>query len=199
MERDPVGLHLLHRAGRALAWLALGAVLAFSAGMLAAALAGFERYVVVGESMSGSIERGSLLFSQKVPVSELRVGDVITYEPPERAGARGLVTHRIVSIGRDPRGRPLFRTRGDANPSRDPWRFTLPGPEQARAAIAIPYAGYPFALLGIREARMLLIGLPALLIAAALLAGLWRDAGREARELTEAARARRHAAEQGGH
>jgi hypothetical protein len=37
---------------------------------------------------------------------------------------------------------------------------------------------------------VLLIGLPALLIAVALLVRMWRQAGEEARELTELARAR---------
>ena len=175
------------------AWLALGALLLFSAGMLGAAALGYERYVVTGASMSGSIERGSLLFSEKVPVRELRVGDVITYQPPARAAGEGLVTHRIVAAKRNAAGERTFRTKGDANATRDPWRFTLPGGEQTRAAVSIPYAGYPFAALGVREVRMLLIGAPALLIAGMLLAGLWRDAGREARELTEAARARREA------
>lgn len=195
MERGPVALRL---AARGIAWVAIGGLLVYSVAMLAAALLGFERYVVTGDSMSGSIERGSLLFSETVPVSDLRVGDVITYQPPDRAGERGLVTHRIVSVKRDGEGRALYRTRGDANPSPDPWRFTLPGPEQARASLAIPYAGYPFALLGIREVRMLLIGLPALVVAAVLVTGLWRDAGREARELTEIARARGGAVGPGG-
>jgi signal peptidase len=183
---------------RTLAWLALGVLLAFSGGMLAAALAGYERYVVTGGSMSGNIERGALLFSETVPVGQLRVGDVITYEPPRDAGTAGLLTHRIVSVKRGQAGERVFRTKGDANASRDPWSFTLPGAEQARAAVSIPYAGYPFAALGLREVRMALIGLPALLIAGAVLTGLWRDAGREARELAEAARVRREAAEQGG-
>jgi signal peptidase len=46
---------------------------------------------------------------------------------------------------------------------------------------AIPYAGYAFAALAIREVRMAVIGLPALLIALVLLVRLWRDAGEEAR------------------
>ena len=41
--------------------------------------------------------------------------------------------------------------------------------------------GYAFGALGIRWVRMLLIGLPALLVALTVLAGLWRDAGQELR------------------
>ena len=156
---------------------------------------GFQRYVITGASMTGTYDRGTLLFSRTVPVCKLRVGDVIAYQPPAKAGVgAGLVTHRIVSIGHDRQGREVFRTRGDANPSRDPWRFTLPGPEQARASFAIPYVGYAFAALDIPQVRMLLIGVPALLVAIALLARMWRQAGEEARELNRVAQAKLGAA-----
>jgi signal peptidase len=131
--------------------------------------------------MKGAYDRGSVIFSEVVGVQELRAGDVITYQPPPSSGWDGLVTHRIVAIGKDRGGRPVLRTKGDANDARDPWRFTISGGEQARAVAGIPYVGFGFAALGIREARMALIGIPALLLAFGLLAGLWRDAGQEAR------------------
>lgn len=190
----PKARYALRIARRTLIWFALGALTSFAAAMVVAAALGYERYVVTGASMSGSIERGAMLFSERVPVEELRVGDVITYAPPERAGVNELVTHRIVSIRRNDSGGRRFHTRGDANPSRDPWSFTLPGPEQARAVVSIPYAGYPFALLGMRPVRVALIGVPALAIAVLLLAGLWRQAGREASEPTEVTRVRRREA-----
>jgi hypothetical protein len=43
----------------------------------------------------------------------------------------------------------------------------------------VPYAGFAVAALSDRRARMLLVGLPAALIALASLAGLWREAGEE--------------------
>jgi signal peptidase len=165
-------------------WLINGVLLlvaAVAALMLVPALFGLQRYVITGDSMAGTYDRGSILFSEVVAVDELRVGDVITYEPPKSADTGGLVTHRIVSIDAGPRGRPVLRTKGDANETRDPWRFKLAAGEQARAVAGVPYLGYAFAALGVRELRMALIGIPALLIAAALLVGLWRDAGEEAR------------------
>ena len=42
------------------------------------------------------------------------------------------------------------------------------------------YVGFALAALAQRELRMLIVGLPALLIAFFVMAGLWRDAGREA-------------------
>jgi len=169
---------------------ALGALLpifavAFAALMLVPAVLGYHRYVVTGGSMSGAYDRGSIVYDRAAPVADLRVGDVITYEPPGKSGVQGYVTHRIVSI-RTSEGRRVFRTRGDANDHADPWRFTLREPTQARVAFAVPWAGYAFAALGVRPLRMLLIGVPALLIAALLLARLWREAGEEARQMREA-------------
>jgi hypothetical protein len=45
----------------------------------------------------------------------------------------------------------------------------------------VPYVGYALAALGDRRVRILVIGLPALLIALSTLGALWRDSGAEAR------------------
>jgi signal peptidase len=147
--------------------------------MLVPALLGLDRYVITGDSMAGAYDRGSIVYERQVAVGELEVGDVITYTPPPGAGPQGKVTHRIVSI-EERAGERVFRTKGDANRARDPWTFTLDQPVQARVEFAIPYLGYAFAALSVREVRMVVIGAPALLVAVALLAGLWREAGAEA-------------------
>jgi signal peptidase len=115
--------------------------------------------------MSGAYDRGSIVFARRVPVSSLEVGDVITYTPPAGTGVRSRLTHRIVSVARTRDGERVFQTKGDANPGPDPWRFTLPHREQARAAFGVPLVGYVPAALSVRELRMLVIGLPALVIA----------------------------------
>jgi signal peptidase len=175
--------HLLRKAA---ALLGLAACLALAAGVLVPALLGYQRYVITSGSMTGTYDRGSIVYAQEVPTGSLRVGDVITYRPP-RPFAHGLLTHRIVSIGRDGSGALAFRTKGDANLAPDPWRFTLDHPTQARAAFHVPYLGYALAALAIRQVRMLAIGLPALLVALALLARLWSQAGAELRRRQAAA------------
>jgi signal peptidase len=176
-----------HRAGR----LASGVVLAAAAVMaglaLVPAVAGLQRYVIVSGSMTGSYDRGSLVLDEVVPVRELAVGDVITYRPPADTGIDHLVTHRIDSIQHDRTGVAVFRTRGDANPTADPWTFTLPAAEQARVWAGIPYAGFAFAALARRDVRMGAIAVPAVLIVLVSLVGLWRRLGEEAqRRATEA-------------
>ena len=166
------------RAARIVASAFCVACLALAGLMILPWLFGYHRYVITGGSMTGTYDRGSVVFADVVPVSDLRVGDVITYTPPPGSGPDGLVTHRIVSISRDQFGRPLFRTKGDANEAADPWTFTLDEPTQARAGSHVPYAAYVLSALSIREVRMVAIGIPALLIAVAVLAGFRREVRR---------------------
>jgi signal peptidase I len=178
MDEAPTG------ARRAMRWLGAAATvlcLLLAAILLIPAALGFERYVIVSGSMTGSYDRGSIVFDDKVPVEELKVGDTITYAPPPDASPEELVTHRIVWVGRNDLGERAFRTKGDANTTVDPWTFTLEQPEQVRVAFSVPYVGYLLAALSIPTVRMLAIGIPAVAIALLILVGIWRDAGEEAR------------------
>jgi signal peptidase I len=163
------------RLGTALATALCAACLGLAGLMVLPGLLGYQRYVITSGSMTGTYDRGSVVFDDVVPISDLRVGDVITYTPPPGSGPTGLITHRIAWIGSDQFGRRLLRTKGDANTAPDPWTFTLDGATQARVAFDVPYVGYVLSALSIRKARMIVIGLPALLVAAALLFGLGRD------------------------
>ncbi len=169
---------------RGLRWLGASATVlcvALAAILLVPAALGYQRYVIVSGSMTGAYDRGSIVFDREVPVADLSVGDTITYQPPPGTSADDLVTHRIAWIGRDGHGARLFRTRGDANPSADPWTFSLDKPDQARVEFSVPYIGYLLAALSIPAVRTLAIGIPAVLVALLILAGIWRDAGEEAR------------------
>jgi signal peptidase len=171
---------MARRLARALSALVLAAGLLFGVLLVLPAALGWQRYIITSGSMTGTYDRGSLVLDEVVPVSELRVGDVITYRPPAGAGPAGLVTHRIAEISRDNLGRRMFRTKGDANEAADPWTFALPKGEQARVRAGVPYVGFALAALGRRDLRILIVGVPAALIALTSLAGLWREAGIEA-------------------
>ncbi|MFC4138053.1 MULTISPECIES: signal peptidase I [unclassified Microbacterium] len=144
--------------------------------MLVPGLLGMDRYVITGGSMSGTFERGTLVLERQVPVSDLRVGDVITYLPPEDSGVTELVTHRIVETTEqsDAAGGRVFRTKGDANESADPWTFTLAAAQQPRVEGWIPAVGWVFIALSAPGIRMLAIGVPAALIALLYLRDLLR-------------------------
>lgn len=144
---------------------------------------GLDRYVITGGSMSGTFEKGSIAFEEQVPVDRLRVGDVITYLPPADSGTTTLVTHRIVTIRPGEDGLLVLRTKGDANDSRDPWHFSLTGSSQPVVRFTVPYVGWAFIWLADRQLRMLIIGVPATLVALVAL----RDLVRALRRPAEAA------------
>ena len=159
----------------------LGVVIAVSvvlAGLMVVLplLTGMQVYVLTSGSMTGTIDKGSLVYDTKVPVSSLKKGDIITYSPP---GNLPLVTHRIYSVTHKPDGTPLFRTKGDYNKAADPWVFRLNHPTQARYVFHIPWIGWIFLVLSIRIVRILLLAVPALIVAVAMLWGLWKEAGEE--------------------
>lgn len=87
---------------------------------IAPSFAGYDRYVLTGGSMTGTYDKGSIVFEKAVPAADLEVGDVITYLPPPDSGVTTLVTHRIVAIGKDDKGQQVLRTQGDANPTPTP-------------------------------------------------------------------------------
>jgi signal peptidase I len=179
---------------KVLSGIIVAAGLCLAAAMLLPVAFGYQRYVITSGSMTGTYDRGSIVFDKAVPVTDLEVGDVITYSPPASSGVHGLLTHRIVSINDHGTEGVSYRTKGDANPKADPWRFELDQPTQARVAFSIPYVGFGIAALSMLPVRMLIIGVPALLIAFALIARPWRQAGEEARARREAMFAQQAAA-----
>jgi signal peptidase len=156
---------MTRRTGSVVVNLLMVATTLAGASYLLPSLLGYERYVITGGSMTGSYDKGSVVFEKAVPSEDLRVGDVITYQPPAASGVGTLVTHRIVKVGRDDEGRQVLRTRGDANDAVDPWTFSLTGAEQPLVEFSVPYVGWAFIALADREVRMLVIGVPAALVA----------------------------------
>lgn len=144
---------------------ALLLVTLFCVAWIAPSLFGFSRYVITGESMTGTIDKGSVVFEKPVGVDDLEVGDIITYQPPADAGTTSLVTHRIIKIEPAEGGGKLFTTKGDHNPQADPWHFKLVDQEQPVVRSSVPYVGWVFIALADRTTRMMLIGVPAALIA----------------------------------
>ncbi len=177
-----------HQAGRLAGVtgnLAMVAVILACAAYLLPHLLGYERYVITGGSMSGSIEKGSIVFEKPRPVEDLAVGDVITYLPPADSGVTDLVTHRIVEITTDERGELVMRTQGDANADVDPWTFSLVEDTQPVVEATVPLVGHALIALADREVRMIVIGVPAGIIALLALVelvrnlvGMWAERGR---------------------
>lgn len=157
------------------------------------ALFGFRRFVIVSGSMEPTLPVGSVVYDEVVPTGELMVGDMITFVPPPEFGVDAHVTHRIVSIDVAPVESPAggsrtYRTKGDANPTVDPWTMTLDQPDQARVVGHLAYVGYIYWALSNRWVQLLFIAVPAVLVGVGLLVGLWRAAADGVREERAATR-----------
>ena len=155
----------IRRCARLFSSLLLLVVTVGCAAYIVPGLLGYERYVITGGSMTGSIPKGSIAFEKAVPVADLAVGDVITYLPPPASGVSTLVTHRIVALGPGAGGTTVLHTQGDANPDPDPWLFSLTSGTQPVVEHSVPWAGYVFVGLADPQVRLLVIGIPAGLIA----------------------------------
>jgi len=127
---------------------------------------GHPVYVVGGPSMEPAIGVGSAVVLDKVPPTELAVGDVVSL----RSGVgRAIFTHRIIRLAeRD--GERWLETQGDANEAPDP-SITPASAVIGRVAWSLPGAGYLIALLSTAQGLVLLLSTGTLL----LVLGWWLD------------------------
>ena len=198
---EPVQRSLWQRALRILGKVGLNllfvAMLGCAAILLGPSVAGYQRYIILTGSMTGTYNRGSIVFDKPVPTASLKVGDPITYNPPAGYTSQGRVTHRIYRITKGKDGVRTFQTKGDANDNPDIWHFTLPRPTQDVVKFSIPEIGYLFLILSIREFRLVVVGVPALLIGLYELRKLWRAGGAEVKRQKLAAGGWRQVADSG--
>lgn len=131
----------------------------------------YQTSTMLTGSMSPGINPGDVVVSVKTPVSELKVGDVITYSIP--IDDHRIETHRVASIKRDA-GTTSVTTKGDANPGADPWVAVLSEDYVYREAGVVPYLGD--AIRALRQPQVqsvLLYGASALLVVVVLTA-IWK-------------------------
>lgn len=166
---------VLRWAGLALSWfvmLSVGAALLVA--LIVPRLAGATPYVIETGSMVPSMPPGTLVVVKPVPVTDIGVGDVVTYQI--RSGDPTVVTHRVVSQGVDMTGQPRWRTQGDANNAADE-QWVLPVQVEGKRWYAVPYLGYAtsFVTDQQREALMVLLVVGLLGYAGAMFVGARRD------------------------
>jgi len=100
---------------------------------------GSQTYTVLTNSMAPKYAPGTFLVVKPTPFSELRVGDVITYQI--ESGKPAVISHRINSIGTTQQGERVLTTKGDNNSLED----ALPVQEvqvKGKLLYAVPYVGF---------------------------------------------------------
>jgi signal peptidase I len=119
---------------------------------------------VLSGSMRPGLQPGDVVVTQRVPVSDLRVRDVIVFHPPGET--QGQTVHRIVRL-RVKRGTTYITTRGDANSVNDPEVTGLRGQTAYRVTRVVPLVGYPAVWLSGDHHGLLAIGLGVMLLVVA--------------------------------
>lgn len=153
-------LRLLSYAGLAISLV----VAAFVAAATLPVLFGYHTYVVNGGSMEPSLKRGSVAVARATNSFALEVGDVIARTESEDGPA---VLHRIARIIDDDTGRVIY-TQGDANRTEDPEPVMLLGSGD-KVIYSVPYVGYILTFGRSPPGRILLLGVPLVLLAASSL------------------------------
>jgi signal peptidase len=137
-------------------------------------LGGAEPYTVLTGSMRPALPPGTLVVVRPVPIKQIGVGDVVTYQL--RSGKPEVVTHRVLSIGDNRRYGRVLQTKGDANNTPDQ-AWVIGKQVRGRLWYAVPFVGrFINVLTGRqREAAVWLIGAALLAYAGVMFAGAFRD------------------------
>lgn len=131
----------------------------------------YRTMTVLTDSMRPTMPAGSVAVQTPMPVSEVEVGDVITYRIPVED--QRIVTHRVVEVV-EAGPKPVVVTQGDAVEQPDPWTARLEGPVVWRTEVGVPYLGYGLHFLRQPVLRyMLVLGVP-LLLSLTWLMEIWR-------------------------
>ncbi len=139
------------KSSRPTAKVLLPAFLAVAVGLLLLVaalgyLGGMRWFIISTPSMGEAAPVGTLVVTAPVDLTELQVGDIVTFHPPTAPSQ--VYTHRVDSLTR---GEGLL-TRGDLNGAADPW--IVHGDDVVGEAVSVlPGAGWL-----IRALPMVLIG-----------------------------------------
>lgn len=116
---------------------------------------------VLSGSMRPGLQPGDVVVTQRVPISDLHVRDVVVFHPPNHAERQ--TVHRIVKLTVKG-GTTSMTTWGDANLVADLEVSSLKGTTAYRVVQVVPLIGYPAAWLQKANHGELLIALGVLLL-----------------------------------
>jgi signal peptidase len=132
---------------------------------------GYQTSTMLTGSMAPLINPGDVVVTVPTPITDIKVGDIITYHIPVED--QRVETHRITEITATADGGVAVQTKGDANNGIDPWIATLQGKTVDKQIATIPYVGN--AIRALREPmvmNILMYGAPAILVIG-MLASIW--------------------------
>jgi signal peptidase len=121
-----------------------GGLLAVTLGVVATfAVSALFFHVRVSPVLTGSMRPayspGDVIITRPVNVHSLRPGDIAVFVPPGESAA---FAHRLTSVS-EKNGSVVVTTKGDANPSVDPWHAKLNGSTVPKVIGTLPAIGRP--------------------------------------------------------
>ncbi|MCP1411373.1 signal peptidase I [Paenarthrobacter sp. A20] len=172
-------------AGSAVKFIGIGALvlaaLAFVLLAIGPRVFGYQTSTMLTGSMAPLINPGDVVVTVPTPITDVKVGDIITYHIPVED--QRVETHRITEVTATADGGVAVQTKGDANNGIDPWIATLEGKTVDKQVATIPYVGN--AIRALREPvvmNILMYGAPAILVIG-MLASIWtKDPNKSAPE-----------------
>ena len=132
-----------HYTGLVAPWLVRGliglAVLTFAFLAVGPHVLGYRTMTMLTGSMAPGINPGDVTVAVQEPTSALAVGQIISYQIP--VDDHRVVSHRVVTVTRGAGGAVMVRTKGDHNPSADPWTATITDPQVWTVRAVVPHLG----------------------------------------------------------
>ncbi|MHA6793547.1 signal peptidase I [Pseudonocardia bannensis] len=127
-------------------------------------------------SMAPEISVGDVAVVTPIPVSDVRVGQVLSFQAPTED--QRVVTHRVIDVVTGADGSVSIRTQGDANAGPDPWLARLEGDTAWQWRFTLPAVGAVLRALREPVVHVALVWVLPAGLAAWILLGIWRPAGR---------------------
>ena len=152
------GIAAARWAKRALIAVATVVAIAGMGSVLAVSLAakfGDQALGMKTGSMRPVIDPGDLVLVRQVPTASLRPGQIITFRRP--GAPNEIYTHRIFSLTYGSGSEVDIKTKGDANPTPDPWTVVYQG-AAAREVAVIRHGGMVLHIAESPDARRVIAG-----------------------------------------
>jgi signal peptidase I len=135
-------------------------------------LFGYRTEVVLTGSMAPTADPGDVLVVVREPTADVEPGQILSFHPP--LADRRVVTHRVVGATHRRDGSLVLTTKGDANPTADPWRAVVSDEYVWRVRAVVPRLGDAVRVLRTDAIRWLLVWAVPGLVAGWLLYSVWR-------------------------
>lgn len=118
-------------------------LLAFLIGFIIISIAvlsgGWQIRPILSGSMRPGFPIGGVAITQTIPTPQLKVGEVAVFHPPFLKNTTYI--HRIISISKT-NNQYIIRTKGDDNPTADPWLLRITSKNAYVTRFTLPFIGY---------------------------------------------------------